>query len=225
MSEALTIDEIILTRRKTVALIVQPNGRLIVRAPLRTSKKEIRLLVEKNAEWIKNKQEVVKSTVIPFVPRQFVAGEEFYYLGNPYPLEIVSTKHPALKLDGKFYLSKTVLPEARAVFERWYKGQALDVLTSRVQHFASLNGFRVTQVKVSSARTRWGSCSARGVLSFTWRLVMAPLPMIDYVVVHELIHLKVRNHSRQFWDQVNLLMPDYKERRSWLKEHGRSLNL
>jgi predicted metal-dependent hydrolase len=225
MRESLTIDEIIFTRRKTIALIVQPSGRLIVRAPLRTSQKEIRLLVDKNAEWIRNKQELVKSTYTPVVPKRFLTGENFYFLGNPYPLEIVNAGPPALTFDSKFYLSKTALPNARIVFERWYRKQALDTLTHRVQHFASLHGFRYTQVKISAARTRWGSCSARGNLSFTWRLVMAPLPVIDYVVVHELVHLKVRNHSRLFWDQVEKLLPDYKDRRSWLKEHGSSLNL
>jgi predicted metal-dependent hydrolase len=225
MSESLTIDEIILTRRKTIALIVQPNGRLIVRAPLRTSQRDIRLLVERNAGWIRNKQELVKTTYTPVVPRRYVTGENFHFLGNPYPLEILNANHPALTFDSKFYLSKTALPDARTVFERWYRKQALEILTDRVQHFASQHGFQTPQVRISSARTRWGSCSARGILSFTWRLVMAPLPVIDYVVVHELVHLKVRNHSRQFWDQVNQLMPDYKNHRSWLKENGYSLNL
>jgi hypothetical protein len=225
MSEALTIDEIIRTRRKTIALIVQPNGRLVVRAPLRTSQKEIRLLVEKNAAWIINKQELVKSTDTPFVPKRFVTGESFFFLGELYPLEVVKSNHPALTFAGKFYLSQAAAPNARAVFERWYKQQALELLTDRVQHFASQHGFLYTQVKITSARTRWGSCSARGVLSFTWRLVMAPLPVIDYVAVHELVHLHVRNHSRQYWNQVSQLMPDYRTRRSWLKDHGRSLNL
>jgi predicted metal-dependent hydrolase len=225
MPESLTIDEIIYTRRKTVALVVQPSGRLIVRAPLRTSQKEIRLLVEKNAGWIKRVQEEVKSAHSPYIPKRFVTGETFYFLGSLYPLEIVSADCPALTLDGKFYLAKPALPKAQAVFERWYRQQALALLTGRVQHFASQHGFRYAQVKISSARTRWGSCSSRGNLSFTWRLVMAPLPVIDYVVVHELVHLHVRNHSRQFWDQVNQLMPDYKSRRSWLKADGYLLNL
>jgi predicted metal-dependent hydrolase len=225
MPELLAIDEIIYTRRKTIALVVQPSGRLVVRAPLRTSQKEIRRLVEENAAWIKSKQEWAKSNYAPPVPRRFVAGEAFAFLGLSYPLEIVSAKHPALKLDGKFYLAEAALPHAQAVFERWYRGQAQTILTERAQYFAAQNGYHYSKVKISSARTRWGSCSARGDLSFTWRLVLAPLPVIDYVVVHELVHLKVRNHSRQFWDQVHQLMSDYKTRRSWLKEHGRSLNL
>ncbi len=135
MSESLAIDEIILTRRKTIALIVQPNGRLIVRAPLRTSQKEIRLLVDRNAGWIRNKQELVKATYTPVAPRQYVTGENFYFLGNPYPLEILNANHPALTFDGKFYLSKTALPNAQAVFERWYRQQALEILTERVQQF------------------------------------------------------------------------------------------
>ena len=223
MPEPPTIDEIIYTRRKTIALVVQPSGRLVVRAPLRASQREIRRLVEENAAWIKSKQEWAKTTYTPPVSRRFIAGEAFLFLGASYPLEIVHVNRPALKLDGKFYLAEAALPQAQAVFERWYRQQAQSILSERVQHFASQNGFSYSKVKISSARTRWGSCSARGNLSFTWRLVMASLPVIDYVVVHELAHLKVRNHSRQFWDQVHQLMPDYKTRRAWLKEHGRTL--
>ena len=157
---------------------------------LRTSQKEIRLLVDRECRVDKKQARTGQSHLYPYRSQAIRQRREFLLPWQPYPLEIVNANHPALTFDSKFYLSNTALPNARAVFERWYRKQALEILTDRVQHFASQHGFRVTQVRISSARTRWGSCSARGSLSFTWRLVMAPLPVIDYVVVHELVHLQ-----------------------------------
>ena len=107
----------------------------------------------------------------------------------------------------------------------WYKAQARSLLSGRVDFFAGRHAIRVGKVRISSARTRWGSCSARGTLSFTWRLVMAPPEVIDYVVVHEMCHLKEMNHSGAFWARVEAILPDYKARRKWLKDHGAGLRL
>jgi len=110
-------------------------------------------------------------------------------------------------------------------FEQWYKAQALKVLSERVRYYAAKHGFQPGRIRISSARTRWGSCSSKGTLSFTWRLVMAPLEVIDYVVIHELVHLKVKNHSKTFWGSVAALMPDYKKYVAWLKKNGSFLTL
>jgi predicted metal-dependent hydrolase len=91
--------------------------------------------------------------------------------------------------------------------------------------YAAQHGFQPGRIRITSARTRWGSCSSKGTLSFTWRLVMAPLEVVDYVVIHELAHLRVKNHSQVFWDSVAALMPDYKRHVTWLKKNGRFLTL
>ncbi len=98
-------------------------------------------------------------------------------------------------------------------------------MEERVPGFAARYHLTYQRIKISSARTRWGSCSSRGTLSFTWRLVMAPLPVIDYVVIHELAHLIERNHSNRFWQQVGSMEPDYAKYRSWLKENSPRLTL
>ena len=115
--------------------------------------------------------------------------------------------------------------ELLAVFEKWYRARALQVLSERVNLLAARFGFRYEKLRITSARTRWGSCSSRGTLSFVWRLVMAPLEVIDYVVIHELTHLKIKNHSAQFWAEVARLMPAYKSSRDWLKKNGHFLTL
>jgi hypothetical protein len=111
------------------------------------------------------------------------------------------------------------------VFKAWYRQQASRVISERVTGYAAQNGFSYQRVNITGARTRWGSCSARGSLNFTWRLVMAPIRVIDYVVVHELVHLKHKNHSKAFWDEVKRLMPEYQQQIKWLYEHGHTLRL
>jgi predicted metal-dependent hydrolase len=219
------IAQIIRSHRKTTALIVQRDGSLVVRAPLKVSDKAIARLVEKKVDWIRAKQAQVRETYLPYMPKEFVKGENFWYQGNIYKLEIVEIESPKLSLNGSFRLSSTALPQARRVFEGWYRNQASIVLSERVRQYASSHGFTCKQIKITSARTRWGSCSSKGTLSFTWRLVMAPVPVIDYVVVHELVHLQVNNHSREFWNRVRLIMPDYQQRIEWLKINGHLLSL
>lgn len=110
--------------------------------------------------------------------------------------------------------------------EAWYRAQARWHLTGRIDHFARQHGFVYNSLRINGARTRWGSCNAqRGSLNFTWRLVMAPPEIVDYVVVHELCHLKHPNHSPDFWAEVEGILPDYKQRRKWLKENGLKLQV
>jgi len=217
------IDRLIRSRRRSLALIVEHNGSLTVRAPLRTPDSQIHAFVESKAAWVARKQAEARAKYVP--AKKYVEGEVFLYLGKSYPLRIVSSQRPALALEGSLRLSQNALPKAEATFTRWYKAQAAEVIGARVAHYANLYGFQYGRIRISSARTRWGSCSAKGTLSFTWRLIMAPLEVIDYVVVHELVHLKHRNHSRQFWGGVAAIIPTYKKHVRWLKTNGRLLTL
>lgn len=108
-------------------------------------------------------------------------------------------------------------------FERDYRKQAKQILTSRVQYYAEHHGFSPQSVRVNGARRRWGSCSVGGSLNFSYRLIFAPLAVMDYVVVHELAHLRHHNHSRAFWSCVAAMMPEFRVYHRWLKEHGHRL--
>ena len=221
--ETIVVDEVIRTRRKTVALVVERDGRLVVRAPLRLPQAQIDAFVSSHADWVRSRQALVRKNYRP--PRQFAAGESFWYLGQQVPLVMVERKRPALSLEGEFRLARAAQPRAREAFEAWYRAQARPLIEERVAHFAAITGLRGKKIRISSARTRWGSCSSRGTLSFTWRLVMAPLAVIDYVVVHELCHLAHPNHSPAFWARVASIMPGYKVQRQWLRQHARDLSL
>jgi len=219
------IDEIIRTKRRTIALIVERDGSLIVRAPMRAKEETINEFIKHKEKWILKKRAEVKACYPPFVSKEYVNGEGFWFLGQIHKLQIVDEKKPNLFLNGDFRLAKAAVHKAPAVFERWYRKQAYQVIAGRVQWYAAKHGCQYTQIKITSARRRWGSCSASGTLSFAWRLVMAPVPVIDYVVVHELVHLQVRNHSKKFWGRVGVIMPDFKQKIEWLEKNGHLLNL
>lgn len=218
------VDQLIRSRRKTIAILIQRDGKVIVRAPLRASLKAINAFVESKSAWIIEKK-ALAAQYVPAPARQFTNGEKFWLLGKHIPLRIVDGQRAALRLGEEFLLARKAQPHARGFFERWYKAQALGVLSERVNLFAVQHGFRYEKLRISSARTRWGSCSSRGTLSFSWRLVMAPPEVIDYVVIHELAHLRVKNHSPAFWAEVARLMPGYKSSREWLRKNGRFLTL
>jgi predicted metal-dependent hydrolase len=209
--------------RKTLALIVRPDGSLLVRAPLRTSIAAIEAFVEKNRGWIE-KQRAKARAAPPAAPRLYRRGEMFLFLGTAYPLQIVegqAAQEPLRLDDGKFKLAASHQAEASLAFEHWYREQAKQIVPARVELFARQHDLSYRKIGITSARTRWGSCSASGSLSFSWRLILAPLPVVDYVVVHELVHTVFHNHAKQFWHRVGTILPDYPLHRRWLRENGR----
>ncbi|MBI4731939.1 MAG: M48 family metallopeptidase, partial [Chloroflexi bacterium] len=219
----IAIDRLVRSRRKTIALIVQPDGTLLVRAPLKIPEAHVRKFVEQHADWItKNQTRAQKYAPPPH--KKYKDGETFLYLGQSYPLEIIPRQRSALTFDGAtFHLAKSALLKAEEAFVRWYKRQAALVFLERAVFLARKHGFHYEKIRISSARTRWGSCSSKGTLSFTYRLAMAPPEVIDYVVIHELVHTKIKNHSKTFWARVSEIMPGYKLHVRWLRQNGKTL--
>jgi predicted metal-dependent hydrolase len=186
---------------------------------MRASDKSIAEFVEKNTHWIEKKKAEALDTRPP-ARKQYVPGEMFLYLGTNYPLEIVTEQKESLFLDQKFKLAEFAQRDAAVVFERWYREQARHILNDRVNDYARQYAFQYKKIGITSARTRWGSCSTTGSLNFSWRLIMAPVEAVDYVVVHELVHTIFHNHSKRFWKKVEQIMPDFRERRKWLRKNG-----
>ena len=211
------IDQIIRTKRKSIALIVKHDAKLVVRAPLNATDAQILALIEKKKDWIRTKQEIVSETYLKAAPKEYVNGEGFWFLGKTYRLEIIEKADKPLDFNELFLLDKAVLPKANNVFTNWYREQALRIISERAAWYATKYGLSYKQVRITSAKTRWGSCSSKGTISFAWRLVMAPVPIIDYVVVHELVHMVEKNHGKAFWAKVKAIMPDFKQRIEWLE--------
>ncbi len=219
------IHQIIRSKRKTLSIEIKPDGRLIVRAPATTTDAHIKALVAAKADWIRKTRARLAQQYPPLKPKTFTPGEKFWYLGEKYPLQFTERQRPPLDLDGSFLLSRAAHGRAKEVFIEWYREETRAITQRLIQAYTKQYGFNVRKVRITSARTRWGSCSSQHNLNFTYRLCMAPLSIIEYVVIHELVHLKIHNHSKAFWQAVAELDPDYQAHRVWLKCNGPRLTL
>lgn len=219
------IGKIIRSKRRTLGLEITREAILIVRAPLRASIKDIEEIVRQKRSWIERHQRRIRETAPSAGSRSFDEGSVFLFLGAEYPLRVVRGKPSRFFFDGSaFVISETHLPLARSHFERWYRRQAAETIRGRVGHYAALSGLAPSGIKINGAEKRWGSCGPSNSLNFTWRLVMAPLAVLDYVVVHELAHIAEKNHSKKFWARVERLMPDYRAHRAWLRGNESALS-
>jgi hypothetical protein len=216
---AVEIDQLFRSKRRTLALVVESDGSLIVRAPLRTSAKLIHEFVDSHTLWIKKKQAQARE-VINIPAKQFTPGESFPYLGQSYALEVVKDQKEALILVGNFKLAEQAQSNARKAFQSWYRDQARQIIKERVDMFSLRYNFEYEKIRISSARTRWASCSPTGTLSFSWRLILNPVEVVDYVIIHELVHTVVHNHSKRFWKRVEKILPNYKDYNQWLRKNG-----
>ena len=217
------IDKLIRSHRKTIGLQITNDARLIVRAPFFAPENLIYKLIRSKKSWIMAKQEYFKQRQNKILTKKFVGGEEYLFLGQSYPLVVVENLPKAVVMDNSLMISQMVLGNARDHLECWYKARALEHISQRVEHYAQISDLKYRSIRINNATTRWGSCGHKDTLSFTWRLVMAPARVVDYVVIHELMHLKQKNHSHKFWTEVAKMMPDYKQDERWLKQNGHLL--
>lgn len=221
---AVTIDRLIRSRRRTVAIEIAEDGRLIVRAPHYAGLAYLERVVRDKALWIEAGQRAARRRVLETPRPRFAAGESFLYLGGRYPLSIVPDAAVPLVFSGVFSLAANHTHHPRQVFIGWYRRQAHAKLGERLGHFSRLSGLAFARYRVTDAERRWGSC-CRGNLAFAWRLIMAPPDVIDYVVVHELAHTAEPNHSRRFWARVEAIFPDFRTSRQWLADYGHTLKI
>lgn len=216
-------------RKKTITLTIRNDGRLIIRAPRRLPQAEIDSFFEKKLVWVEKKlAEGEKQKRVAEKPKQFVPGEGFFYLGDCYPLETRDAngvRQPLTLSHGTFFLNRDRTEEARECFVRWYQRRAREVITEKVEEWSKHLRLLPTGITITGALYRYGSCSARNRLSFSWRIIMAPPEVIDYVICHELAHIKEKNHSKRFWGFLETILPEYRKRRLWLRENDHLLRL
>ena len=214
------------SRRKSIGFTVGPEG-LVVRAPAWVPLREVDAAVQEKATWILSKlQQMRERTRLPAPPEpQWVHGADLPYLGRSVRLCVVARGQLPDVPEGVQPLPLSLPPGATAVqvreaAEAWFKKKARALFEERLLHFGPQLGVRHQRLSLSSARTRWGSARSDGHIRLNWRLIHLPLAQIDYVVVHELAHLRVMDHSPRFWDTVGTVMPDYRERRRVLRDHS-----
>ncbi len=222
--DEIPIEQIIRSRRRSISLVITPDGHLIVRAPLKAPAALINKFVNEKSGWIKKKIGEIRQRPAA-TEHRYEEGETFFYLGRAYPLHIVeSGKNPIERTD-RLCVCRTLIPDIKHRLKCWYVQEAQREIHARCMWFSMTTGYTPKSIRISDARRRWGSCTSTGGINFSWRLIQAPLEIVDYVIVHELVHLKQHDHSKKFWSKVKEIMPDYERRREWLRENERLLRI
>lgn len=213
----LTVDEIIKSKRRTLAITVNAFGKVIVRAPLRASQKEIDYFVKKHESWILRKKETALASCI-CLPTQRLNGYKLLLLGKYYEIVLYPQERVALDHENcKLYLPEKNAEQRLVV---WVKENALRILTKSVEEISARMGVKANSVAITGAKSFWGICTSKNDLRFCYRVLYAPRDVLEYVVVHELAHVTYKNHSSAFWREVEKYIPNWKEKRRWLKERA-----
>jgi predicted metal-dependent hydrolase len=222
-------------RRATVSLAVDGALGLLVTAPMATPTAKLDAVVKAKAQWVVARLRDARENVASEATREFVSGESFRYLGRQYRLRLTKAANVAEAASVRMLGGWLTLPvprdltgegsrlHARAALVRWYRARAELRLPNLTETWAKRLGVKLTGVVVTEQHKRWGSCTAEGIVRLNWRIVQAPLKLIEYVVAHEAAHLAHADHGPEFWRALERVMPDYEARRRALRAMGAEL--
>lgn len=223
-------------RRRTVSIAVDPCDGVILRAPTGLAGDRLDEVVRRKAPWILGRLSDFAEIGPPPAPREFVGGESYPYLGRNYRLKIErggDLQRPEAALRGAYFV--VALPPrlpsgerprwVRRALVRWYRAHAKQRLAERVAIYTERLAVDTPPLLIRDQEKRWGSCNGKGELRFNWRIIMAPMSLVDYVVAHEVCHLEVRDHSAAFWKLLRTLMPDHETRKERLRRTGINYHL
>ncbi len=223
--------EVVRSRRSTADIVVERDGRVVVRAPKPLSDKRIASIVNSRRLWIYKTLAEWRDANATRILREYRNGEGFLYLGRSYRLLLVADQdEPVLLKGGRFCLRRDLIEggditPARVAFRDFYITRGLERIRQRVDYFAPKVGVTARRLAVRELGNRWGSCSPKGNLAFHWKCMMAPATVIDYLIVHELCHLHYLDHTEAFWNEVDKIIPSYLERKEWLRKNGAAMDI
>lgn len=223
--------EVVRSRRSTADIVVERDGRVVVRAPKALADKRIASIVSSRRLWIYKALAEWRDANATRILREYRNGEGFLYLGRSYRLLLVADQDdPVLLKGGRFCLRRDLIGGgdatlAKAAFREYFTTHALERIRQRVDYFAPKVGVTVRRLAVRELGNRWGSCSPKGNLAFHWKCMMAPATVIDYLIVHELCHLHHLDHTEAFWNEVDKIIPDYQCRKEWLRKNGAAMDI
>lgn len=219
---------LIRSQRKTASIYIERDGRVSVLVPEKLTTRQIEDLLEGKRKWIYQNLAEWQDLNARKVQRDYVNGEGFLYLGRSYRLKLVPEQSEPLMLkDGYFCLRSGNVSDldADAAFKEFYRAKGAVRIPPRVAYYQTKIDVEPKAVKVMDLKHRWASCTAKRNLNFHWKCMMAPLTVLDYIVVHELVHLIHPNHSASFWNELDKVMPDYQDRKAWLRDNGAGMDL
>ncbi len=220
------------TRRKQTVGIAVEDHRVQIFAPKWVPLREIQEIITKRSSWI-GRQIQLQAERPVIAPKQFIDGEELLYLGRAYVLRVVERPSPGVTLRaGKMIVAvppaigeRCDADAVRATLVDWYQSRAEDILAETSARLAEKLGISPTRITVREYRSQWGSCSISGHIRYSWRIILAPWEVVEYVTAHELAHLRHHDHSSRFWRCVETLDSQYRRHRDWLRTHGATLHL
>jgi predicted metal-dependent hydrolase len=208
-------------RRKTVSIFIERDGSVRVLAPINATKEKIELAVRAKEYQIFSKLAKWKELNHGKVNREFVNGQSFLYFGRNYRLAIKDSQSVPLKLSGgHFNLDRSFLTKADKVFKDFYKDKAKEKIAERLKLIEPKFQTKPISIRVLELRNRWASWTPKNGLNFHWKCAMAPVQVLDYIITHEMVHLKHPNHSPEFWNELDKKMPNFREHEAWLKRNG-----
>jgi predicted metal-dependent hydrolase len=210
---------IIRSKRSSLALQVLPNAELVVKVPFWMPERDIDRFIDTNRDWIKKRLDKIQQTQ---VLSDKITGESILYLGKIVPVIVGNYIKIALSKDAVLFPQALQFRQKKEL-NTWFVQQAKIIISRQVEQYAKEMNVEYKNVSFSDTKSRWGSCSRDNSLQFNWRLIMAPLLVVNYVIVHELSHITEKNHSMGFWRRVGKYNPSYRQNRKWLKEHGNLL--
>ena len=218
------VAEISRTNRIKSATIKVEEGSVSVVVPLELSQGRISKLLKDKSRWIKEKI-ILHRNAQPVSDKQYVSGESFSYLGRNYRLKVNKGRYqPVVLSKGRFVVTvpngADDVEMIRDALTSWYKSHAEIKFREKIKRYAKMIDVKYSSIGIKSYKSRWGSCSTDGHIKFNWKVIMASNQIVDYVVVHELCHLKYHDHSPKFWKSVESITPDYVSCKEWLKDNG-----
>ncbi|MBT89016.1 MAG: metal-dependent hydrolase [Spirochaetales bacterium] len=215
------IDQIIRSDRRTLEVEISVEGHIIIRSPLDQSMESIQEYIDSKKFYLLRTQQIAKARYLNDLHKKYEDGEKFLYLGKERPLKI-STDDPVPfdYREGVFYLSSSYLKFANKFFVDWYKKMAKEYISEIANRYSQLYNVDYEKIVITNAHSQWGSCTGNGTLNFTWRVILVPHEVITYLVVHELAHIEIREHSNRYWLEVEKMMPDYLKYENWVNDNG-----
>ena len=215
------------SKRKTLSIYIERDGAVSILAPDSSSDTEIEEVIKKKEYQIYKALAEWETTNISKVEREFVNGQSFMYLGRNYRLELTTEKQTTSLIlkNGYFLLDKNHRNKAAQLFIEFYKAKGLPKIIERVEKYKNRLDVVPSQIRIMELKNRWASCSKKGNLNFHWKCILAPLDVLSYIVVHELVHLRIDNHTKQFWNEVDKVIPAYQKHIEWLKNNGAAMDI
>ena len=213
-------------RRKTVSIFIERDGSVRVLAPVKATDETIENAVRAKEYQIFTKLAKWKELNQGKVNRKFVNGQSFLYFGRNYRLTIEENQTVPLKMTGGYFrLDKKHLSKADKVFKEFYRDKAEQKIKERLKLIEEKFQTKPSSIKVIELQHRWASWTPKNSLTFHWKCAMAPVPVLDYIITHEMVHLKYPNHSTEFWNELDKKMPFFREHENWLKQNGVKMSL